>query len=115
MSYAEKRIIIDADSHVIELETFLANAAQEADLPLIRPMDEQTELPVVQAGLDRGKELFDKRHGDPESMKKFENALLDNTKNGWSRLGAFDPEERSHTLDLFGFKMHWLLPTFSFH
>jgi len=115
MSYAEHRIIIDTDSHVIELETFLTDAARTADLPLIRPMDEQTELPVVQVGLERGRELFAKRNGDPESMKKFEKALLDNTKNGWSRLGAFDPEERSHTLDLFGFKIQWVLPTFSFH
>ena len=115
MSYAEQRTIIDADSHVIELDNFLANAAQEADLPLIRPMDEQTELPVVQTGLDRARELFAKRREDPETMTKFENALLDNTKNGWSRLGAFDPDERSRTLDLLGFKMQWVLPTFSFH
>ncbi len=115
MTYAETRIIIDADSHIIELETFLAKAARQADLPLIRPMDEQTELPVMKPGLDRGKELYEKRLDDSEFMKKFEDALLDNTKNGWSRLGAFDPKERSHALDLLGFKIQWVLPTFSFH
>ncbi len=31
MTYAEHRKIIDADSHVIELDDFLANAASEAD------------------------------------------------------------------------------------
>jgi predicted TIM-barrel fold metal-dependent hydrolase len=41
--------------------------------------------------------------------------LLDNRKSGWNRLGAFDAQERSHTLDLFGFSMQWVLPTFSFH
>ena len=71
MTYAETRIIIDADSHIIELETFLAKAARQADLPLIRPMDEQTELPVMKPGLDRGKELYEKRLDDSEFMKKF--------------------------------------------
>ena len=115
MSYAEHRKIIDADSHVIELEDFLSLAATSEDQPLIQPMSAQTELPVMQAGLDRGRELFAKRNGDPAVMAKFEAALLDNTKSGWNRLGAFDSDERSHTLDLFGFQMQWVLPTFSFH
>ena len=78
-------------------------------------MDEQRELPVVQKGLDRGRELFAKRQGDPDTMAKFEASLLDNTKSGWNRLGAFDPAERSHTLNLFGFELQWVLPTFAFH
>jgi predicted TIM-barrel fold metal-dependent hydrolase len=48
-------------------------------------------------------------------MAKFEEAILDNTKSGWNRLGAFDPKERSHALDLFGYSLQWVLPTFSFH
>lgn len=115
MTYAAHRKIIDADSHLIELDDFLANAARAADLPLIPPMDAQTALPVVQQGLDRGRELFSKRNGNPDVMAKFEAALLDNTKSGWNRLGAFDPAERSHTLDLFGFARQLVLPTFSFH
>ena len=115
MTYAENRIIIDADSHVIELDDFLHKAALESDLPLLPSMSSQKELPVIQAGLDRGRELFLKRQKDPEIMAKFESSLLDNTKSGWNRIGAFDPAERSHTLDLFGFKIQWVLPTFSFH
>jgi predicted TIM-barrel fold metal-dependent hydrolase len=115
MSYAKNRIIIDADSHVIELEDFLHRAASEADQALIPSMLAQSELPAPQAGLDRGRELFDKRQNDPEVMAKFEASLLDNKKSGWNRLGAFDARERSHTLDLFGFRLQWVLPTFSFH
>lgn len=115
MTYAAHRMIIDVDSHLIELDDFLANAASEADLPLIPDMAAQTELPVSQKGLDRGRELFAKRQGDPATMAKFEAALLDNTKSGWNRLGAFDQAERSHTLDLFGFRLQFVLPTFSFH
>ena len=115
MTYADNRIIIDADSHLIELDDFLHQAASDADISLIRPMDEQRELPVVHSGLVRGRELFAKRQANPETMAKFEAGLLDNTKSGWNRLGAFDKDERSHALDLFGFKIQWVLPTFAFH
>jgi len=115
MSYSGDRIIIDADSHVIELEDFLARMASEAQRSLIPSMTAQTELLASQAGLDRGRELFAKRQGDPAVMARFEASLLDNTKSGWNRLGAFDPSERSHALDLFGFRLQWVLPTFSFH
>ena len=72
MSYAQHRKIIDADSHVIELDDFLERAATPEDKKLLPKMSDQKELPVIQAGLDRGKELFDKRKKDPETMAKFE-------------------------------------------
>ena len=115
MTYAEHRKIIDVDSHVIELDDFLERAATKEDRKLLPKMSEQKELPVTQVGLDRGRELFEKRSEDPETMAKFEAALLDNTKSGWNRLGAFDSKERSHVLDLFGFRIQWVLPTFAFH
>jgi len=115
MSYAQDRIIIDADSHVIELEDFLSRVASEVDRDLIPAMTAQTELPAPQAGLDRGRELFAKRQRNPATMAKFEASLLDNSKSGWNRLGAFDSVERSHTMDLFGFRLQLVLPTFSFH
>ncbi len=115
MTYAEHRRIIDCDSHLIELDDFLDLAALPEHKDKIPSMSEQTELPVVQAGLDRGRELFARRQNDPETMAKFEASLMDNTKSGWNRLGAFDPQERSHTLDLLGFEMQLVLPTFAFH
>ena len=115
MTYAEHRRIIDVDSHLIELDDFLHVAARTEHHAKIPSMHDQKNLPVVQAGLDRGRELFAKRQGDPATMQKFEASLMDNTKSGWNRLGAFDPQERSHTLDLLGFELQWVLPTFSFH
>ena len=115
MSYAQHRKIIDADSHVIELDDFLHAVADEEHKDLIPLMSSQKELPVIEAGLARGRELFEKRQKDPETMAKFEEAILDNTKSGWNRLGAFDSAERSHALDLFGYSIQWVLPTFSFH
>ena len=115
MSYAQHRKIIDADSHVIELDDFLSSAATEEDKVFIPEMSSQKELPVVQAGLDRGRELLKKRQEDPSVMKKFEESILDNTKSGWNRIGAFDPKERSRALDVFGYSMQLVLSTFSFH
>ena len=115
MSYAEHRKIIDADSHVIELEDFLISAAKEEDKKIIPSMSSQKVLPVIEAGLERGKELFKKRQENPDVMAKFEEAILDNTKSGWNRVGAFDPSERSHAMDVFGYSIQWILPTFSFH
>ena len=115
MTYAEHRRIIDVDSHVIELDDFLHNAARAEHIDLVPSMFEQKALQVTQAGLDRGRELFAKRQSDPAVMAKFEASLMDNTKSVWNRLGAFDAKERSHTLDLLGFEMQWVLPTYSFH
>ena len=72
MTYAEHRRIIDVDSHVIELDDFLHNAARPEHFNLVPSMHEQKGLPVVQAGLDRARELFAKRQQDPETMAKFE-------------------------------------------
>ena len=115
MTYAEHRRIIDVDSHLFELENFLDLAAMSEHRDLIRPMAEQKELRVVEAAIERGRELLAKRQSDPATMAKFEASLMDNRKSGWSRLGAFDPAERSHTLDLLGFEMQMVLPTYSFH
>lgn len=115
MTYAGDRRIIDVDSHVIELPNFLHDAAEPAARALLPAMADQTELPVQQEGLERGLALFAKRQSDPETMAKFESQMMKVHPNGWSRLGAFDPGERSHALDLMGFEQQWILPTFSFH
>ena len=115
MTYAGNRRIIDADSHLIELDDFLDAVASPSERELIPRMDAQTELPVVPEALARGRELFARRQNEPELMARFEASLLDTRKSGWNRLGAFDPQERSHCLGLFGFEMQLVLPTFSFH
>ncbi|MCH2187965.1 amidohydrolase [Myxococcota bacterium] len=115
MSYAESRRIIDVDSHVIELDDFLLNAARTDERAFIPSMSEQSELPVPEEALTRARQHLKRRRQDPDVMARFEAALLDNRRSGWSRLGAFDREERSHTLDLLGFEKQLVLPTFAFH
>ena len=47
MSYAQHRKIIDADSHVIELDDFLHAIAEDEYKDLIPLMSSQKELPVI--------------------------------------------------------------------
>ena len=60
MTYAAHRRIIDVDSHVIELEDFLYEAATSDERALLPSMSDQSELPLVQAGLERGRQLYEK-------------------------------------------------------
>jgi hypothetical protein len=62
--------------------------ARDNEKLLLPAMNSQTELPVIQAGLDRGRELFAKRQADPALMAKFEASVLDNTKSGTDKLNG---------------------------
>lgn len=115
MTYAAGRRIIDVDSHVIELDDFLHAVATPDEIALLPSMSSQGNLPVNSAAIDSARGHHAKRQADPEVMAKFEAAILDHTKSGWSRLGTWDPKERSHVLDLFGYTYQLVLPTFSFH
>lgn len=114
-TYAQHRRIIDADSHLMELDDFLHNAARPEHLDLVPSMHDQKSLPVHKEGLEKGRALLARRQQEPETMAKFVASMMDNRKSGWSRIGAFDPQERSHTLDLLGFELQMVLPTYTLH
>ena len=99
MSYAEHRRIIDTDSHLMELDTFLHDAARPEHKDKVPTIFDQKDLPITQEIIDHARALFEKRQNNAETMAKFEASLLDNRKGGLTRLGAFNPKERSHVLD----------------
>jgi len=115
MTYAGSRRIIDVDSHLFELDDFLHSVATNEEAALIQPMESQTELPVSLEAIDRGREHLNRRNTDPAVMAKFEEGMFDIKRSPWSRLGAFDPADRSHALDVLGFERQVVLGTFSFH
>ena len=115
MTYAGKRRIIDVDSHLFELDNFLHAVATDEEALFIQPMEAQTELPVSLEAIERGREHLDRRNSDPKVMEKFEKGMFDISRSPWSRLGAFDPAERSRALDVLGFERQIVLGTFSFH
>ena len=115
MTYAGNRRIFDIDSHLFELDDFLSSVATPDEAALLRPMDKQSELAVSLELIEKGRQQLDRRNADPEVMAKFEAGMFDIGRSPWSRLGAFDPAERSHALDLLGFECQVVLGTFSFH
>lgn len=115
MTYAGERRIIDVDSHLFELDDFLSSVATREERALLQPMDSQTELPVSLEAIEKGRLHLERRNADPELMATFEASMFDITRSPWSRLGAFDPAERSYALDILGFDAQIVLGTFSFH
>jgi predicted TIM-barrel fold metal-dependent hydrolase len=115
MSYSADRHIIDVDSHLFELDDFLHAVATPEEAARLPAMTDQDNLPVSLEGIEKGRQYLDKRRADPEAMARFEETMFDITRNPWSRLGAFDPDDRSHALDVLGFARQFVLSTFSYH
>ena len=115
MTYAGTRRIIDVDSHLIELEDFLFKTASAEEKALIPSMLDQKPVIQKRERLEMGRAQYQARQGDPALAAEYEAQILDNTKVGWSRLGAFDPVERSRAIDLFGYEIQLVLATFTFH
>lgn len=99
MSYAGTRRILDADSHLMELPDFLSTYAD----PSVRE-----RLPSIQAaiaGVDVHSQHGRRAH-PPEVVERLV-ARGDDLLRGpkwYDALGAFNREERSRALDLFGFE-----------
>ena len=115
MTYAGARRIIDVDSHLIELEDFLLLSATDDEKSKLPSMLDQKPVMEKRERLELGREQYLGRQGNPEIAAQYEAQILDNTKVGWGRLGAFDPVERSRAIDLFGYEIQLVLATFTFH
>jgi predicted TIM-barrel fold metal-dependent hydrolase len=111
MTYARGRVINDADSHIMELPDFLQRYADDATRGVI------PKLPVPTTGalavLDPQSAALG-RH-PPEKVAELV-ALGDRLiagPKGHAALGAFNADERSTALDLFGFASQLVFPSFS--
>jgi uncharacterized protein len=107
MTYAQGRTIHDADSHVMEtrewLEPFMDNDLKSKLRPLYG-----REPGRIDKLLDQAKA----RRGDPEAdAKAFEDPIAG--PKGWIAAGAFDTDERTRVLDLFGFSSQLVFGTSS--
>lgn len=106
MTYAGQQRILDADSHVMELADFLdpyLDADQRALLKRGLFEARKETLDAAVAGLDA-------RRADTSAAKTAdERVMLD---KGWSAMGGWDPQERSHVLDLLGFDAQLVFGTF---
>ncbi len=105
-TYAAERVILDADSHVMETVDFLAGFLEPTEVERLRRgfsfMKQRQE-----AGNARARE----RRSSPAATAEAERRLL--IDKGWAAIGANHAEERSRALDLLGFRGQLVFPTFA--
>ncbi len=107
MPYATGRTFYDADSHLMELSSWLANYADPGVREQIRPLF----LGGAGALAERAIAEAEARRGDPDAARRLEQELMH--AKGWRALGAFDPAERRRALDLLGFDAQLVFSTFA--
>jgi uncharacterized protein len=107
MTYAGQRVILDADSHVMELADFLDDFIDPAQRDRLR----RRGMEALERVLDDAVVKARARRSDPAEAAAAEDRLL--LDKGWSAMGGFDPAERSRVLDLFGFEAQLLFATFA--
>ena len=108
MSYAGERLILDADSHLMELPDFLTAHADKDSLDLM------PRLGAITTGqFDPGVHVGKSGH-TPETVKRLVQ-LGDSITRGpkWhDALGSFSGAERTQALDLLGFKAQVVFSSF---
>jgi len=106
-TYSAGRRILDADSHLIEMPGFLDPYLPPELLSRLTGRSMERMRPALDAAAARAK----KRATDHNAKTIAQGRLL--FDKGWNAMGAFDPDERSHVLDLFGFQGQLVFATFS--
>lgn len=107
MSYSGERLVYDADSHLMELNDWLAPYADPDIRERIRPLNLGGAGKLAREAVTQA----EARQGDEAAAAKLESELL--RIKGWHALGAFDPHERSRALDLLGFSSQLVFTTFA--
>ncbi len=107
MSYAGGRPTLDADSHLMELPGFLDPYIEQPMLERLRGRSMERLAPV----LDTATAAAERRRQDAGARAEAEDRLL--LDKGWNAMGAFDPAERSHVVDLLGVDGQLVFATFA--
>ena len=111
MPYASGRLLLDADSHVMELPDFLTDHADP---------DTRDALPPINFGaggkmqnmLERAAASRGDRTDVVRSLVDLGDGLIAGPK-GYDALGAFDRDERAVALDMLGFHRQLVFSSFS--
>lgn len=107
MTYANGRVIHDADSHVMETREWLEPYLDAAVAGRLKPLYGRTP-----GRIDKLLDAAKARKGDAEAeAKAFENPIAG--PKGWTAAGAFDAAERARVLDGFGFSSQLVFATSS--
>lgn len=107
MTYAGERVILDADSHVMELGDFLDDHIDPVQAGRLRRGGLEVLAPVLDEAVARA----EARRRDPAASARAEQQMM--SDKGWMAMGGFDPAERSQVLDLMGFRAQLVFATFA--
>jgi len=107
MTYAGDRVILDADSHIMELADFLDPFIDDGQRDRLKRRGMEALAPVLEGAVAKA----DERRADAgKEAEAVERLWVD---KGWSAMGAFDAAERSKVLDLMGFQGQLVFATFA--
>lgn len=107
MTYAGARPTLDADSHLMELPGFLDPFIEDS----MRTRLKSGAFKRLAPALDHATAAAAARADDPAAFTEAEQRLM--ADKGWNAMGAFDPAERSHVLDLLGVDAQLVFATFA--
>jgi len=106
-TYVGQRRVLDADSHVMELADFLDGFIDPDYRDRLRRRGMEALAPVLEGAVAKA----NARRSDQAKATRAEERLLED--KGWNAMGAFDPAERSHVLDLLGVQGQLVFATFA--
>jgi len=106
-TYVGQRKVLDADSHVMELADFLDGFIDPDYRDRLRRRGMEALAPVLEGAVAKA----NARRSDQAKATRAEERLLED--KGWNAMGAFDPAERSHVLDLLGVQGQLVFATFA--
>jgi predicted TIM-barrel fold metal-dependent hydrolase len=107
MSYAGRRPTLDADSHIMELPGFLDPFIESGMREQLRGRTGRIPTTFFDTARDAA---LARRDDETKRSSAEERLLLD---KGWNAMGAFDPAERSHVVDLLGVEAQLVFATVS--
>ncbi|HLI54639.1 MAG TPA: amidohydrolase family protein [Acidimicrobiales bacterium] len=125
MTYAGERVVLDADSHVMEMPDFLDGYVDPALKDRLRRDAFDGFQPLIDSAAKRRRaEPAAARSGGPVSATSTASAHTRSAaaatnarpypeEKGWSAFGASDPAERSCLLDELGFEAQLVFSTFA--
>ncbi len=111
MTYANGRVMLDADSHLMELPDFLSAHADPAVRDRIPPVSFSSGGKIKER-LDHYAATRCHDGGEVDGQVALGDRLLTGAK-GYEAMGAFDTDERSIALDQLGFERQFVFATFS--
>ncbi len=112
MTYAHRKDIYDADTHMMEHPNWIYDFASEDIKEYLEPIVEGDK--EVFERIDKAIANFENRQSSSAALEQAKKDFMTWNHKGWEGLGAFNAEERKLANDLLGFKAHIVFPTSAF-